>query len=340
MSMKLKTEDTNFDPKKLTVDDVFQGVPMDKAVACKKLKNGKQVIAYASIQKKHLALGGYQRPEGKKRIKKIASNFHADFGTINVAETQHKGKFYYTIPDGQHRAKANPEDSCPCIITNSLPEAEIFLLANDPTCTKATTKDDRFWANLYNREYQHVWFYNLLKDEYDIILERNTDENFKDGEFTGGISLFKRYEAIHKMESSKRTKQNPLLDNEIDAVAREKFSILLDVMFGLFGKEAFYSNPLDRKKIATKTAYSEVWMAMVKFLSSTLYNWQPSEIAVETLRKGLYTRNGTGIKPRQELVQNIEDYLKVGRKDYPDCRRSDQIWMTIQSVYKVSRRIN
>ena len=338
--MKIKTEDTNFDPKKLITDDVFQGVPMDKPVSCKKLKNGKQVIAYASIPKMHLALGEYQRPEGKSRTKKIASKFHADFGTINVAETQHRGKFYYTIPDGQHRAKAQPEESCPCIITNTLPEAEIFLLANDPTCSKSTNKDDRFWANLYNRDCQHVWFYNLLKDEYDIVLERNTDENFKAGKFTGGISLFKRYEAIHKMESSKRTKNNPLLDNEIDEAAREKFIILLDVMFGVFGQEVFYSNPNDKKKVATKTAYSEVWMAMVKFLSSDLYHWQPAEIAVETLHKGFYTKNGAGRKPRQELVQTIDDYLKVGRQHYPDCRRSDQIWMTIQSVYKVSSRIN
>ena len=337
--MKNKTEDTNFNPASLITDETFQGVPMDKPVSCKKLKNGGQLIAYASIPKKNLALGGYQRPEGKNRVKKIADKFHADFATINVAETQHKGKFYYTIPDGQHRAKANPEDSCPCIITNSLPEAEIFLLANDPTCTKATTKDDRFWANLYNRECQHVWFYNLLKDEYDITLERNTDENFKAGKFTGGISLFKRYEAIHKMETSKRTKNNPLLDNEIDEAAREKFIILLDVMFSLFGKESFYSNPSDRKKMATKTAYSEVWMAMVKFLSSKLYDWQTAEIAIDTLSRGLYTKKGEGRRPRQELVETIEDYLKLGREDYPDARRSDQIWMTIQSVYKVSRRI-
>jgi hypothetical protein len=328
---------SKFNPELLIKDDVFKGEPLDSPVTTERLCNGKQVIRFASINKKNLSLGPYQRPEDSKRISAIAGNYHPDFGVINVAEILHNDKYYYTIPDGQHRAKGQPENSCPCIITNSLPEAELFLLANNPKCTKSTSPDDRFWASLYNEEKDHVWFYNFMQDNHGVQLSRNTKENVKAGKFTGGVSIYKNYYTILRDEKRMNTTKGKLRvhESEIEKNAREKFSILCTVMFNVFNKNDFYANS-ETGKTGTKTAYSDLWSAMRRFLNSPDYDWREPSDAIEALKKGYYAKGGRG-QIRSEPVLSIEDYHKVARADYPDSQRVDQLRCVISALYKKGR---
>lgn len=326
-----------FAPENLITNDTFKGEPMKRRIKTTKLHNGKQTIELATISKKNLSLGPYQRPEDSKRIDAISDNYHPDFGIINVAEIEYNGEYYYTIPDGQHRAKAQPEATCPCVITNSLPEAELFLLANNPKCTKSTTPDDRFWASLYNDDEDHVWFYNFMKDEYDIELNRSTKENFRDGKFTGGVSIFKSYNILLRDEFRFYTAKDRLKIHESDVknIARGKFKILCDVVFGLFGQSAFYGNSKPGYS-GTKTAYADLWSAMRRFLNSADYDWRDPSDAIESMSKGYYAKGGLG-KTREELVRTVEEYHTVAKTDYPMSQRVDQLRCVISAIYKKGR---
>ena len=100
MTVKFK-----FNPKKDHVAVKEYGIlgeTLDKPIA--KTKAG--WLKVATIPIKNLAIGLYQRDIDHLRVNRIKNAWHNDLGYINVAEIEHKGKYYYQIVDGQHRASA------------------------------------------------------------------------------------------------------------------------------------------------------------------------------------------------------------------------------------------
>jgi len=332
-----------FDPKHLVIDKEwgFCGEPLSRPVKTQVLTNGKQKIELASIPKRNLSLGPYQRPEDKKRILNIRENFHEDAGIINVAEIKHKGKYYYTIPDGQHRGKAQPESSCPCVITNTLAEEDLFLLFNNPKCTKTTSKDDRFWASVYKEDDMAMYIVNYLKDTWDIELSRNTKENVKQRKFVAAATLESNLSSITKMiaydhsvsykdkESGKMKRKLTVSQATVDQEAKDKFQCLCEVMFGLFGTDSFYCNG----STGSRTAYAQLWGAMRKFLNSDLCNWMDSSAVIENLKKGEFSKKGLGIA-QQGLVRTVQEYFYTGKSNWPQIKATDQLYHVILSIFK------
>jgi len=332
-----------FNPKELITSEEwgFCGEPLDKPVKKMVLKNGNQKLELAVLDKKNLSLGPYQRPEDKKRINNIRENFHEDAAIINVAEIPYKGKYYYTIPDGQHRAKAQPELSCPCVITNTLPEADLFLLFNNPKCTKTTSNDDRFWAAVYKGDENATYLVEYLKGKWNIELARNTKENVKKGGFVAAATLEGNLKRISTMVSNSHS--IPYKDKETGRIMRrltvsqatvsqeveEKFECLCEVMFGTFGITTFHSDGTQ----GSRTAYSQMWSAMRRFLNSDHCRWMDASAVVEALKAGQFSRNGRG-KKKSDPVLTIAEYIHEGKMNWPELQRVDQLFHVILSIFK------
>ena len=332
-----------FNPKELVKSEEygFLGEPLDKPVKKTVIKNGNQKLEFSSINKKNLSLGPYQRPEDKQRINNIRENFHEDAAIINVAEIPHRGKYYYTVPDGQHRAKAQPENSCMCVITNTLPEADLFLLFNDPKCTKATSNDDRFWAAVYKGDENANYIVEYLKDKWGIELVRNTKENVKKGGFVAAATLEGNLRRIGTMVTNEHSipykdrdtglmkRRLTVAQDTVSQEVSEKFECLCEVMFGTFGTEVFHSDGTP----GSSTAYSQLWSAMRRFLNSEHCKWMDSSAVVEALSSGEFSRNGRG-KKHDAPVLTVAEYLQQGKLNWPELKRIDQLFHVVLSIFK------
>ena len=332
-----------FNPKELVKSKEygFLGEPLDTPVEKTVIKNGTQRLEFSSISKRNLSLGPYQRPEDKKRIENIRENFHEDGAVINVAEISYKGKYYYTIPDGQHRAKAQPEKCCMCVITNTLPEADLFLLFNDPKCTKTTSNDDRFWASVYQGDESAIYLLDYLKDTWDIELTRNTKENIKSGKFVAAATLEGNLKRIstgvtnnHSIpykdkETSRMKRRLTVSQDTVSQEVEEKFECLCEAMFGTFGTKVFHSDGTP----GSITAYSQLWGAMRRFLTSDHCKWMDPSAVCEALSVGAFSRNGRG-KKQSDPVLTIPEYIHQGKLNWPELKRVEQLFHVILSVYK------
>ena len=332
-----------FNPKELVKSEEygFLGEPLNEPVKKMVLKNGSQKLELAVLHKKNLSLGPYQRPADKKRINNIRVNFHEDAAIINVAEIPYRGKYYYTIPDGQHRAKAQPENSCMCVITNTLPEADLFLLFNDPKCTKATSNDDRFWAAVYKGNENANYIVEYLKDKWSIELVRHTKENVKKGGFVAAATLEGNLKRISTMvtnshsipykdkESGRMLRRLTVSQATVSQEVEEKFECLCEAMFGTFGTKVFHSDGTP----GSSTAYSQAWSAMRRFLNSDHCKWMDSSAVCEALSIGAFSRNGKG-KKQSNPVLTIPEYIHQGKLNWPELKRVEQLFHVILSIYK------
>ena len=304
-----------FDPKSCRKTQAFKGKPLKRKIKKVHLTNGRQQIYFASIPKENLSFERFQRPHESQRSEKIAENFHKDFGVVNVSEIEHNGLYYYTITDGQHRSFANPEDSVPCIITNGLAPAHAFLLGNSNT--KAVSKDDILWANYHANEPEARWFFKTLR-RYDLMPHRLSGDvgkkNIKDGKFVGSAKLFQVYQKIQVGVGQ----QLPILpSDEQENVSRQRFNQVLEIMTGIWGADAFCSNPSSpTEKAPSKSAYRDVWMAMLLLMDEK--KWPTSsDTIIKSISKGYFSKNGRG-QIHSETYKDLKDLRVLAKKHWPD----------------------
>ena len=310
-------------------NNTFKGESLKNRIKTVKLKNGSQTIEFASIKKKNLGIEKYQRPLDKNRSDKIAEEFHADFGVINVCEAEHDGQYYYTITDGQHRSEAQPEDSCACIVTNSVTAARQFIISNDPKTTKAVSTDEFFWASHYDKDPNCVFIVNFLKKEWDIVAVRCTPENIKNKKFCCVGTLYTMFKQIStEIERSKDTKE---LDDKSKAViAKDRFEKVCNVLFSSYDPDSFYAH-----KSNNTSGYPSLWKATKRFLS--INGWESYELLTKALQDGFYSKNGKG--SAQSLpIETPQQLLATGRKDYPDNGSTEANYYVLDSIYKHGNR--
>lgn len=323
-----KTTIVNKKPS-LRKDNTFKGEALKNRIKTTKLKNGSQIIELASIKKKNLGLEKYQRPLDKKRADRIAKDFHADFAVINVCETEYDGEYYYTITDGMHRSEGQPEDSCPCIVTNSVTAARQFIISNDPRTTKAVSTDEFFWASHYDKDPNCVFIVNFLKKEWGINVVRCTPDNIKNKEFCCVGTLYIMLKQISKeIERSKDTKE---LDDKSKAViAKNCFEKLCNVLFTAYGTEEFYAQAANRY-----TGYPSLWKAIKRFLS--IKGWDSYELLADALSKGFYSRNGKG-SAKSVAVNTPQTLLAAARSDYSNNGNTEANFHVVESIWKHGNR--
>jgi len=250
-------------------------------------------IEIGEIKKENLALEQYQRPADEKRIKKINKEWIEEAGTIFVYEHKIKGKFYYTIPDGQNRACANPNDKVTCIKMRADREmlpVDVFLTVNSNM--KGVTSDDMFWAEVYKKNNLALWMLKYLEEYQDIKMVRQTQENRSTGEFCFADLLFKEL--------------NRLIKKDGESIAKENFEILCECMLGKFDSMLF------RSRSNCYKGYISVWQGMIKLLEH--FRWPESEYVLKKL-DSMYDRNDSG-PPDKVKIETPQQVSGHGRKDF------------------------
>jgi hypothetical protein len=307
-------------------DETFQGIGLDKQLKTTNVVNGGDVVRFGVIPKANLALGPYQRPEDTPRVDRIRKNWHPDFGVINLYEFKHGNKYYYTIPDGQHRAKANPNEAVIGIITNTYTAPELFILANSNM--KTVGQDDKFWAHYYNGDKSpvHHFVHDYLVEKWGITPQRATNENRRNKEFCCVSYLYKYYEILLKSETSQV--QDGDAEGAAEEEAKRKFEFLCEIMFGTFGKTAFHSKGSNKWQ-----GYSSAWLGMMKVLDFPSVGWNNHELKVQCFSKGLYSKNGMG-QASKDTLDTIESVIKKGMEDYPENAQNERTASVLLSMYR------
>lgn len=309
-------------------DEIFLGKPLSERPKTTRIKNGDQTVEVMVLPKENIGIGKYQRPRNENRVEKLHDVFHPDFGVVNVAETLVRGKYYYTLPDGQHRAKAQPLDSVVCIVTNSLPEAELFLMANNPEHVKPTTDDEYFWAAYYAGRSDCVYIYDYLVNEWGITPTRAIQENIREKEFCCAATLY----AVFKQLRRHVVKRLNLTDSDENGVLNEVkplFEHIVSVMFESYGTESFYP-----QKSNNYRGYPSVWKAMLRWL--TVKGWPTKDLVVAALKDGFYSKNGRG-QASASRITTLKDLVATSATDYIGGQ-TERAYQVIDSIYKHGTR--
>jgi hypothetical protein len=265
------------------------GKPLKKSIVTTK----KGEIEYAQIKKENLSLEKYQRPVDKKRVEKMNKNWIPECGTIFVYEHKIDGKYYYTIPDGQHRACANPNDTVACIKMRSDREmlpVDIFLTVNRNSAK--VTSDDMFWAEVYKENSLAIWMLDYLRHKWDMTMVRQSAESRSDGSFCFADLLFKEL--------------NRLVKANDEEIAKEYFETLCECMLGKFDITHFQSRSNCYK------GYISVWQGMIKLLEHK--SWPDSEYVLEKL-DSMYDREEEG-PPDKIKIATPQQISYHGSRDF------------------------
>jgi hypothetical protein len=134
-----------------------------------------QTLHICKISKDVLNIAPYQRNLNEKTIENMSKGiFYQAFGMPTVHEKlMEDGKWYYSIVDGQHRVIANPSHYIVSVVSNSIPEAKVFSIANDPNCKKAASKEDIFHAEQQIAGTDANLIANMMLEVFDIKIERH-----------------------------------------------------------------------------------------------------------------------------------------------------------------------
>lgn len=326
----------NFNPKKDHIAREEYGImakPMSKKI--KPVKVGD--ILVARIKKEYLGLGGYQRPIKENRIKNIRRSWHKQLGTANVAEISSKGKYYYQIVDGQHRTCASPNDYMDCIVTNTHFPVDNFLMANSPENHKPVSVDEIFWAKMNRVQTIDKTDCDEVKFVYDVFVEhgftplpytekKNTDDF---GTNISKIHNFYKKNIVAKFEKKRANKDFPHKDlNQKDTkvMCQTIFRDVMDIMFGIFGKESF----------AAKKKYAHAWQGMMNFLS--LMDWEYNKkTIISILKTGRWSKFAKGAE-RDLPLTTIYEWNRAMDEYASLNQRTDQWTQLFIDVYTVSSR--
>jgi len=303
-------------------DKVFLGKSLKEPIKPHHIANGTQIVSLAVINKENLGIEEYQRDWDESRSQKIAENFRPDFAVINVCETKYRGRYYYTITDGQHRAKAQPEDSMVCVVTNTITAARQFIVSNDATTTKPVTVDEFFWASLYDKDPDCVFLMEAMED-WDIEPKRHTKKNVKAREFCCMGTLYTVYKQI-------RRNIRKLNSNSHDNYTPEDcFQLVAWCLFDAYGTNAFYVQAANRW-----SGFPSVWKAVTRWLGNN--GWENRS----QLSKVLSSESPGGydwmsINTPQKLCARASskypDHTAIDRS----CLIIDEVWADVKKHQKI-----
>lgn len=348
---------TKFSPKKEHLQREKYGLlaeTLDEPVKAKKFGG----LKLAKIDKKYLGIGGYQRPLKEERVALLRSKWHPEFGGVNVCEIEYKGKFYYQVADGQHRACASPEEYMDCIVTNSQYPVDNFLMANDKNLVNPVSVDEVYWAHIdkYNTvcqkdEIEAKFVFDAFQDrgltpspEYkkDTILDFGTSvskiHRFYHNEIIKQINKVR--ERLAKINAKKITNKkdkaflkrfnhlNNLDEKQTRLFTQQVFKDVMDIMFGIFDKTTFNN----------KRRYFHSWNGMMRYLMK-FWDWNYSkEDIVDTLREGRWCRGGKGAEKNNPLG-DIKDWHEAQKSYERSVNNLSNQWMYLfADTYKVSKR--
>lgn len=300
--MKIKTEKNNRSAslrvnkkthKKICTrtDDVFQGIPLKKPVARKVVGN----VEIAEIPKKNLNIAESQRDLQEKRVENMRESWNEALGVIHASESKEKNGYNYYVPDGQHRAYANPNEACVCIIHKEDPHI-IFLKANDPSTCKSLTWDDRFWANLYGGEKKAIELFEKLSAKGLCSQRINRS---KEGDFSGIGNIFKillNIKATPKKRGRKSEQQKIQDERRSQEEKIKRFDYLLELVFSLFDPKDFQKSNKQELKGST-SGYQTIWSSFATFINNnTVWSQLPksNKQGVKNFKQNF--RNECGMK--------------------------------------------
>lgn len=336
-SSKLKSFDPEFDHIARPEYGVM-AIPTTKAVKITKFGNKKLAI----IPKKHLGVGVYQRPidrnQDKARIMHMRNNWKPDQQSAKVVEIKHGRKYYYQLADGQHNTCANPYEKIECEMVTDKAAVDVFREANDKETNKAINTDHDYWAQIYtynvvsSADTTQAMFVHKLFRKHGFHPEPRTRKTSQSdfGQHVSKLHMFYQKNILGLMKKYQRVTGHDLYglsDAKITNKAKQVFTDVMDIMFGVFGKESFTSSK----------SYYNAWSGLMDFLYKI--NWQyDKEYMIQTLRIGEWAMNGRG-KARTSTLQGIEDWKRAAIVDYSGLNRKANQWRQLFSdVYAVSSR--
>jgi len=141
------------------------------------MQNGDQSVYFVKIPKRAICKSPYQRNVNHKTLESMREGiFYQALGAVvNVHEAYLDGKYYYTVLDGQHRCMANPAETVIGVVSNTIPEALAFCVANDKSAKRNCSTEDLFHAQSFINNSIESRIVNMVKTKFDIKIQRHPD---------------------------------------------------------------------------------------------------------------------------------------------------------------------
>ena len=340
---------SKFNPNNLIKDDVFQGVPMnEKLVGTRVYDDNGNYLEIAAIDKKHLALGPYQRKTKKKNVQKIRKNFHVGIaGPANVCQTGYTDQFgntqyYLEVTDGQHRIRANDSNLVFCSITNTVNGAAQFCLGNE--VQQKPNDHEMFFAYLHAEDEVATYIREYFLDKWDVecFMPQTKKENIN--KFVCGAIFWNLYKTIYSHCKKSCTKSvtingektqqltSPL--SEIEEISKQRFNKICTIAFEWFGVSAF---------LGVRDGNSNFLKGLLLFIEgksgdfSLGWDFDMYDV-LPALKLGVVSKNGRGAPRNIPKIETIRDMrLQMNDMFGSDSQHSDQRFSwgkMIFSMYK------
>lgn len=310
------------------------------------------------IPKSHLGVGTYQRPIDENRVFSIRNDWRPNYGIVQVKMFKSKGRYYYQIVDGQHRAAASPDDSVTCILSvdDNFP-VDDFMLVNSSRNVKSLSTDDFYWAHIERIRHfdstdlvQAKFVYDTFK-KFGYNPERTFTKVNDFGTYASIIHKFYFSEIVHKLESKRNSTYNKVksllgknkseisMDDFVgltnrDMVKLEKLAVdlnyisdldskdvlndVFNIMVNVFGKETFN----DGKKRTV------MWQGLMRFLVRDQKFQYDVRKVITALKIGKYSKNGRGKASYKEL-KDLDDWNNAVKYDYHRIGFKTEQWQTL-----------
>ena len=234
-----------------------------------------------------------QRYTDKGLIKQISKRFDETLLNVLVFPQREPcgGVSFWTI-DGQHCALGFAAHCKNMGLSAQKITAELADFDADPFSLfkernkkrKNVTPDDLMWNDYEGDDPDTVWFFNYMKDTYDIELRRLSEASskMKDPLFTGGHSIFKHLSNL----------ENTCGDKDL---AKERLCLLIEASFDAFQEGIFYTSAAMLGK--TRQAIPDCWAALKQFMDEQGWTISSEDMAAR-LDIGAYAINNIGRSKR------------------------------------------
>ena len=317
-------------------------------------------IQFLYIPKSNLGVGTYQRPLQEDRVCNLRNEWIRELGIPLVKMFKHKGRYFYQIVDGQHRAIACPNDKVVCVLsTSDAYPVDDFLLVNNSRNVKSLSSDDFYWAHIERQRHfdssdvvQAQFVYDTFK-KFGYKPERRIMKTNDFGMYTSNIHKFYHSEIVNKLESKKNSeykKIKKLLGSDMSDV-----SSTLDTYVELTIKDKHrleqlssdfeYISNLDPKDILTdvfnimvnvfgKETFNDgkqrtcMWQGLMRFLVRDMKFNYDSKKVISALKIGKYSKNGRGKSSYNEL-RSIRDWNHAVKYDYHHIGFKTEQWQCL-----------
>jgi len=327
------------------------------------MENGDQSVYFVKIPKHGICKSPYQRNVNHKTLESMREGiFYQALGAVvNVHEAYLGGKYYYTVLDGQHRCMANPADTVIGVVSNTIPEALAFCVANDKSAKRNCSTEDLFHAQSFIHGSIESRITNMIETKFNITIQRHPDHGSgkkkvlrsNEATYQWGATLKNCFDSIFSKVKKSHQKRVPyknpqgklsfMTETHATTETMESQSLnLLEEIVSLV-VEVFGTDELRETKKSTNKTY---WfLHLTKWLLNNFDLQIPFDQVKIALRSGHFAKTSRSNSPVYNLecgmsFKCLDDNAKRMGFELSKNAQKQQILSMIWNYYEITLKSN